>query len=107
VHKRDSAEGLVGEQEFWTGQATVFANSSGPAGNRVLGGAAVDRCGPASIQNTASAAEVGRPPVRTRYSFFFTRTTVIFANPSSNTGAFNFAAIFRMMSSGTTRSLRW
>jgi len=40
-------------------------------------------------------------------SFFFTRTTVIFANPSSNVGGFSFAAIRRITSSGTTRSRRW
>src|SRR5271168_930446 len=39
-------------------------------------------------------------------SFFFTRTTVIFAKPSSNVGCFNLAAMRRMMSSGTTRSRR-
>jgi hypothetical protein len=39
-------------------------------------------------------------------SFFFTRTTVIFAKPSSNAGAFSLAAMRRMMSSGTTRSRR-
>ena len=40
------------------------------------------------------------------YSFFFTRTTVILANPSSKAGGFSFAAMRRMMSSGTTRSRR-
>jgi hypothetical protein len=35
-------------------------------------------------------------------SFFFTRTTVIFAKPSSKAGAFSLAAIRRITSSGTT-----
>ena len=40
------------------------------------------------------------------YSALFTRTTVIFSNPSSNTGGLSFSAILRMMSSLTERS-RW
>ena len=48
---------------------------------------------------TASAT----PPA----SFCFTRTTVIFEKPSSNVGAFNLPAIFRMISSGTARPRRW
>jgi hypothetical protein len=39
-------------------------------------------------------------------SFCFTRTTVIFENPSSNVGAFNLLAILRMISSGTARPRR-
>jgi hypothetical protein len=38
--------------------------------------------------------------------FCFTRTTVIFENPSSNAGGFNLAAILRMTSSGTARPRR-
>ncbi len=40
-------------------------------------------------------------------SFFFTRTTVILAKPSSKVGGFSLAAMRRMTSSGTTRSRRW
>jgi hypothetical protein len=52
----------------------------------------------------------GRPSARScaleTYPALFTLTTVIFANPSSNTGGFSFSAILRITSSLTERS-RW
>src|SRR5258708_23128405 len=64
----------------------------------------------AGIQGDAAASEVIGCATALRYpaseSFFFTRTTVILAKPSSNAGGFSFAAIRRITSSGTTRSRR-
>ncbi len=56
--------------------------------------------------NCTSTEINARAQASSAYSFFFTRTTVIFAKPSSNAGAFNFAAMRRITSSGTTRSRR-
>jgi len=63
----------------------------------------------APLPNTSGASfalKTGEIQVVGSLSFFFTRTTVTFENPSSNVGGFNLAAIRRMTSSSTRRSLR-
>src|ERR1700689_4785222 len=47
------------------------------------------------VHSAPTATYVASPP----YPALFTRTTVIFSNPSSNTGGFSFSAIFRITSS--------